>query len=66
MGLMDAVAQAKTQGNPAVMVSGWVAIGRVLGLMAPEGFAAGRVSVMRSGSARLNTIWSEISGSAAV
>lgn len=35
-GLLEAVAQAKAQGNPAAMISGWVAIGKALGLMAPE------------------------------
>ena len=35
-GLLDAIAEARAQGNPAAMIQGWKAIAGMLGLMAPQ------------------------------
>lgn len=35
-GLLDAVEQARVLGDPGAMISGWTAIGRMLGFFAPD------------------------------
>lgn len=35
-GLQEAINQARVQGNPGAMISGWREIAKMLGLMAPE------------------------------
>jgi hypothetical protein len=36
LGLMEAIAEAKTQGDAAAMISGWTQIGKLMGLFAQQ------------------------------
>ncbi len=50
-GLLEAVEQAKEQGNPAAMIAGWREVGRMLGFYEPE-----RTYVKHAGSQALNSM----------
>ena len=46
-GLLEAIAEAKAQRNPAAMISGWREIGRLLGLFAPQQHAVELLADLR-------------------